>query len=213
MVDTRTRLREVALDLFGRHGIAGTSTRAILKAADLRNPSAISYYFKSKAGLVEDLVAELRAEAWPVVQLQVDLASGGTPTLEEWAAVAADSAGHLVATERGLLMARMLWEYDCMISPNAFEDFLGSGDPLALAWQDAITVTFPHFPPTVAIARNFLVVHTIEWLLARYARRVLLGEPSPTLKMRRRCKMHLNCLHCQPAVPRLKKAPGNFQWP
>ncbi len=184
MADTRTRLREVALDLFGRHGISGTSTRAILKAADLRNPSAISYYFKSKSGLVEDLVAEFRTDAWPVVRLQLELAATRTPTIEEWAALAADSAADLVSTERGCLMARVLWEYDCVMSPNAFEDFLGSGDALALAWQDAIRVTFSHFPATVAISRNFLVIHTIEWLLARYAGRVLLGEPSPTLKVR-----------------------------
>jgi AcrR family transcriptional regulator len=184
MVDTRTRLREVALDLFGRQGVAGTSTRAILKAADLRNPSAISYYFKSKAGLVEDLVAELRTDAWPVVRLQVELAAKGTPTIEDWTAVAVDSAADLVSTERGCLMARMLWEYDCVLSPNAFEEFLTSGDPVALAWQDAIAATFPHFPTTVAVARNFLSVHTIEWLMARYAGRELLGEPSPSLKVK-----------------------------
>jgi AcrR family transcriptional regulator len=184
MVDTRTRLREAALDLFGRQGVAGTSTRTILKAADLRNPSAISYYFKSKAGLVEDLVAELRTEAWPVVRLQVELAENRDATLEEWTAVAADSAANLVSTERGCLMARILWEYDCVLSPNAFEEFLASGDPLALRWQDAIRRTFPHLPANVAVARNFLVVHTIEWLLARYAGRVLIGQPSPSLKVK-----------------------------
>ncbi|MGZ4690196.1 MAG: TetR family transcriptional regulator [Acidimicrobiia bacterium] len=31
--DARTRLREAALDLFGRQGVAATSTREILKAA------------------------------------------------------------------------------------------------------------------------------------------------------------------------------------
>jgi AcrR family transcriptional regulator len=184
MADTRTRLREVALDLFGRQGISGTSTRAILKAADLRNPSAISYYFTSKAGLVEDLVAELRTDAWPVVRLQVELAAKGATTIEEWAAVASNSAADLVSTERGCLMARVLWEYDCVLSPNAFEEFLSSGDPLAVAWQDAIRPTFPHFPANVAVARNFLVVHTIEWLIARYAARELVGEPSPSLKVK-----------------------------
>ena len=47
--DARTRLREAALDLFGRQGVAATSTREILAAAGMRNPSAISYHFGSKA--------------------------------------------------------------------------------------------------------------------------------------------------------------------
>lgn len=65
-------------------------------------------------------------------------------------------------TTRGCLLARMLWEYDCVLSPNAFEEFLGSGDPLAVAWQDTIAATFPDLAPVVAVARNFLTVHTIE---------------------------------------------------
>lgn len=182
--DSRARLREAALDLFGRQGVQGTSTRSILKAAGLRNPSAISYHFGSKAGLVEDLVAELRSEAWPVVKLQVDLVANGRPSVAEWVSLAADSAAELISTERGCLLARLLWEYDCVLAPNAFEEFLGSDDPLAVAWQSAIRVTFPEYPSLVAISRNFLVVHTIEWLLARFAGRVLLGRPSPALKVK-----------------------------
>jgi AcrR family transcriptional regulator len=182
--DTRSRLREVALELFGQHGIQATSTRAILDAAGMRNPSAINYHFGSKMGLVEDLVAELRSTAWPVVRLQVDLAAREVPTVEQWADVGAASAASLVSTERGCLMARVLWEYDTILSPNAFEEFLGSGEPLALAWQDAIGSVFTHYPRTVAVARNFLVVHTIEWLLARYASRLLGGRPQPALTVK-----------------------------
>jgi AcrR family transcriptional regulator len=182
--DTRTRLRETALDLFGRNGVQGTSTRNILDAAKLRNPSAISYYFGSKAGLVDDLVSELRDDAWPVVRLQVELAASGTPTIAAWAEVAAKSAAELVSTTRGCLLARLLWEYDCVLSPNAFEEFLGSGDPLAHAWQEAIGATFPDLAPVVAVARNFLTVHTIEWLLARYAARMLGGRPEPALTVK-----------------------------
>jgi AcrR family transcriptional regulator len=181
---TRERLREVALEQFGRNGIQATSTRTILDIAGLRNPSAINYHFGSKAGLVEDLVTELRLQAWPVVRLQVELAAGGPPTVEEWADVGATSAASLVSTVRGCLMARVLWEFDTILEPNAFEEFLGSGDPLANAWQEAIAVTFPAFPRVVAVARNFLVVHTIEWLLARYASRLLGERPKPALGVR-----------------------------
>ena len=86
--DTATRIREAALDLFGRQGVQATSTREILGAVGLRNPSAISYHFGSKAGLVEDLVAELRDDAWPVVRLQVELAAAGPTSIRQWAEVA-----------------------------------------------------------------------------------------------------------------------------
>jgi AcrR family transcriptional regulator len=182
--DTATRIREAALELFGRQGVQGTSTRDILGAVGLRNPSAISYHFGSKAGLVEDLIAELRDDAWPVVRLQVELAASGAPPLRQWVEVASKSAATLVATTRGCLLARILWEYDCVISPNAFEEFLGSGDPLAEAWQDAVAETFPELPRVVAVARNFLTVHTTEWLLARYASRILGGRPRKALTIK-----------------------------
>ncbi len=60
--DSRTR-RESTPSLFGRQGVPGTSTRDILDGAGPSNPSAISYHFGSKAGLVDDLVTELIAEA------------------------------------------------------------------------------------------------------------------------------------------------------
>jgi AcrR family transcriptional regulator len=182
--DARTRLREEALNLFGRHGVQGTSTRAILDAAGMRNPSAINYYFDSKAGLVDDLVTELITEAWPVIALQVDLMANGTPTVREWASVAADSAAKLISTERGCLLARLWWEYDCLLFPDAFEEFLASGLPLAVAWQDGIRQAFPELPPLVAVARNVISLRNIEWLIARRARSLLVDRPVNMVKVK-----------------------------
>jgi AcrR family transcriptional regulator len=175
--DARTRLREAALDLFGRQGVRGTSTRAILEAAGMKNPSAISYHFGSKAELIDDLVDELITEAWPVIRLQVDLAADRTPTVAQWAGVAAGSAAELISTERGCLLARIWWEYDCFLFPDAFDEFLASNDPLALAWQDAVHRTFPDDAPLVALGRNIVVLRTMQWLTARRAGRLLADEP------------------------------------
>lgn len=182
--DARTRLRDAAVDLFGRHGVQATPTRAILDAAGMRNPSAISYHFGSKAGLVDDLATELIEVAWPVIQLQVDLFQRGQPTVLEWARVAADSAAQLIATERGCLLARIWWEYDCFLYPEAFEQFLASGVPLALEWQEAIAQTFPDLPPIIAVARNLVVVRTLEWLIARRAGKILNVRTSPALTVK-----------------------------
>jgi AcrR family transcriptional regulator len=181
--DARTRLREAALDLFGRRGVHATSTRAILAAAGLRNPSAISYHFGSKAELVEDLVGELIHGTAPVMQQQVTLAGDGRPTVERWAAVAVDSAVSLVATERGCLLARLWWDYDGSVQPTAFEGFLVSGHPLAQAWTEAVRRTFPELPPHLGVARNVIMLRTLEWMIARRAARILVPGDGPTLKV------------------------------
>jgi TetR/AcrR family transcriptional regulator, regulator of cefoperazone and chloramphenicol sensitivity len=49
-LETRERLLLAAVDVFGRHGFAGTSTRMLAAAAGA-NLQAIPYYFDSKEGL------------------------------------------------------------------------------------------------------------------------------------------------------------------
>jgi AcrR family transcriptional regulator len=49
-LDTRERLLRAAVDVFGRHGYAGTSTRMLAAAADV-NLQAIPYHFGGKEGL------------------------------------------------------------------------------------------------------------------------------------------------------------------
>ena len=180
-IEARTRLREAALELFGRQGVQATSTREILDKAGMKNPSAITYHFGSKAGLFDDLASEVITGAWPLIQLQVDLATLRTPTVEQWVALAADSATALVKTERGCLLARVWWDWDWVVNPDALEDFLASGLPLSIAWQDAVARVFPDVPPMVAVASNIVYVRTIEWILARRARKILTGLPKAAL--------------------------------
>jgi AcrR family transcriptional regulator len=185
-LDSRTRLREAALDLFGRQGVRNTSTREILTAAGMRNPSAISYHFGSKAGLVDDLVGELIRSVAPVLQLQVELtALPERPTIDEWARVAVDSSVALVSTERGCLLGRLWFEYAGYLKPTIFEDFLLSDSPLALSWNAAIGGTFVELPLYVAIARNVAMLRSLEWMVARRAGRILIAQPSPALMVER----------------------------
>ncbi len=182
--DAHTRLREVALDLFGRQGVRETSTRQILTAAGMRNPSAITYHFGSKAGLVDDLVAELIHGEAPVLQLQIALATQpNPPSIEEWVAVAVDSSSRLISTERGCLLARLWWEYDGYLRPAVLEEFLASGHPLAESWIAAVSTMFPALPGFVAVARNVTKLRTLEWMIARRAGRLLTGSPSPALQI------------------------------
>jgi AcrR family transcriptional regulator len=182
--DARSRIREVALERFGRQGIRDTSTREILRAAGMKNPSAITYHFGSKAKLVEDLVSELIKSEAPVIQDQIALASGAEPpTIEQWAAVAVDSASKLVSTERGCLLARLWWEYHSAFYPDVFEAFLGGGSKLATDWFDAVAKTFRDLGPTLAVARNMIMLRTLEWMVVRRANRLLTSKAAPAMRM------------------------------
>jgi AcrR family transcriptional regulator len=172
-VDARTRLREAALDLIGRQGLHATSTREIIAAAGLRNPSAINYYFGSKANLVADIVAEVNRDESRIIQRQVALASGPEPpTPEEWAGVAIDAAIHLLSSERGCLLVRV-WAAQDALQPDSVEQFLEGDHPLAVAWRAAVERTFPDLPPRIATSRNLIVLRTLQWMTTRRAGRAL----------------------------------------
>jgi len=68
--DTRARLIEAALDVFGRLGFEGASTRQIAKEADA-NLAAIVYHFGSKEALhiavAEHIVARVRERIGPTI--------------------------------------------------------------------------------------------------------------------------------------------------
>ena len=49
---TREKLLDVAEELFARHGLDAVSVRAILRAAGLRNQSALQYHFGGRENLI-----------------------------------------------------------------------------------------------------------------------------------------------------------------
>lgn len=176
--DAKTRIYEAALDLMGRNGIAATSTREILGVAGIKNPSAISYHFGSKAELVQELAAEISTGQYPILGKQTELASGvEMPTPTEWLQPVIDTAIGLMSTERGCLLARLWWEFDGYIQPQSLEHFLNGDSDVAVAWRAAIVKVFPYLPPGIGVARNVTTLRTIAWTLARMAAINLSSDP------------------------------------
>ncbi|MCY0877577.1 MAG: TetR/AcrR family transcriptional regulator [Firmicutes bacterium] len=60
--DSRTRILDVALQLFDQQGYAGTSMEAIRKAAGFRTKSSLYAHFPSKQSLSEALLERILAE-------------------------------------------------------------------------------------------------------------------------------------------------------
>jgi len=178
--DAKTRLYESALDSMGRRGIAATSTREILKAAGIRNPSAISYHFGSKAGLVNELAKELAGGQYPILSLQTKLAAADPlPTAEEWVRPVIDTSIELVSSERGCLLARLWWEFDGYLQPQSLERFVGGSDERAVEWRAAVATVFPDLPPQIGMARNVTMLRTVGWMVARMAAISLASDPFP----------------------------------
>ena len=176
--DAKTRLYEAALDLMGRNGIAATSTREILSAAGIKNPSAISYHFGSKAELVSELAREIAGGQYPILHLQTKLAEGGSmPTAAEWVAPVIDTSIELASSERGCLLARLWWEFDGYLQPQSLEHFVSGDSDVATEWRAAIVKVFPEYPPQIGLARNITVLRTIGWMLARMAAINLAADP------------------------------------
>lgn len=181
--DAKSRLYEAALDLMGRRGIAETSTREILAAAEIKNPSAISYHFGSKGELVEAVAGEIAGGQYPILGQQIELVEKvGKPTAAEWVQPYIDTAITLVSTERGCLLARIWWEYDGYMSPQSLERFMLGNDPLVVEWRDALHRAFPDIAPKVAVARNVTALRTIGWMLARMAKINLDQDPFVTTR-------------------------------
>jgi AcrR family transcriptional regulator len=176
--DAKSRLYEAALDLMGRRGIAETSTREILAAAGIKNPSAISYHFGSKAELVEEVAGEIASGQYPILGRQIEIVEQqGRPTATEWVQPVIDTAITLVSTERGCLLARIWWEYDGYVSPQSLERFMLGEDELVVRWRAALHQAFPDLAPKVAVARNVTALRTIGWMLARMASIALQDDP------------------------------------
>jgi AcrR family transcriptional regulator len=69
--ETRLRIVQAALELFGANGYERTSTREIAARAGV-NPPALQYYFDSKEGLYLACVEHMSAEAWKVLEPEIE---------------------------------------------------------------------------------------------------------------------------------------------
>lgn len=61
--ETRRRIIEAAVDLFGEHGFDGASTRDIAARAGVNAP-ALQYYFENKEGVYRACIEAFADEAW-----------------------------------------------------------------------------------------------------------------------------------------------------
>lgn len=57
--DTRHNIKVAARRLFAEHGLEAVTVRQIVAAAGAKNGGSLNYYFKSKEGLILELINEI----------------------------------------------------------------------------------------------------------------------------------------------------------
>lgn len=117
--ETKQRVIDAAVEIFGRQGFAGTSTRDIAAAAEVKTP-AIQYYFDGKLGLYLACIDQLTNMVWrrisPAVMACQERVAAGAPL--------DDLVAHLGEVQ------------NCLID-SLFADHEGDAIRRLLAWEDA----------------------------------------------------------------------------
>lgn len=79
--DTRTNIKVAARALFAEHGLEAVTVRQIVAAAGAKNGGSLNYYFKSKEGLVQELINDIFSDLSLVwLERLSDLDKKGGPT-------------------------------------------------------------------------------------------------------------------------------------
>ena len=105
----------------------------------MKNPSAITYHFGSKAELVADLVRELYRTQAPVLQLQIDLAEAPAPAAPRRVGrYCGEFIGRSHHDRTGLPPRPRLVGVRRLRQPDVFEEYLASGNATSVRWIDGV---------------------------------------------------------------------------
>lgn len=179
--ETRERIVVAAIDVFGRHGFEGASTRALAGAANV-NIQALQYYFGGKLGLylaaADHIGARVRAHVSPAAeagraQMMARVAQGGLAPDEARALLASilkEMARLVVSEESGPWARFMLREQ--MEPTEAFERvYEGFMRPIVDTLRQLIGILLADDPKSEHVGARALATigHVIFFRFARAA--------------------------------------------
>lgn len=130
--DLRLRLLEAAIDVFGRHGFEGASTRMLAKAAGV-NLQAIPYHFGGKEGLylavADHIGAHIQSAVGPTaIRIRTRLAAQDAPLTrdeaQELLIALLEAAARVMVSEESSAWARFVIR-EQMEPTEAFERLYG----------------------------------------------------------------------------------------
>jgi AcrR family transcriptional regulator len=144
--DTKTRIMDAAVKLFGEKGFDATSLRDITTEADV-NLAAVNYHFQSKESLIEAVVMR---SANPVNEKRIAMleAAGPEPSLEQIVEAFVGPVLEQDFEPMAPLMARVLASPDIM--QRIFKQHM---DHLSRRFSDAFAAALPELSPSERLWR------------------------------------------------------------
>ncbi|TVV74762.1 TetR/AcrR family transcriptional regulator [Sphingomonas solaris] len=131
--ETRARILDVAVRMFGSHGFDGVSTREIAAAASVPQPS-LRYYFESKQGLYVACLNHVQALTLQAVEpviveaerLLADDAASGFQMIDAFCSIQEAMIDHLIGGVEGSATALFMVRHD-LPSVGGAHKFTGDG--------------------------------------------------------------------------------------
>ena len=163
-VATRDRLLDEAERLFARGGVQGVTTREITEAAQQRNTSAVTYHFRSRQGLLLEILAR---RGGPVDEERGRLRSllGDEPPVRELVACLVRPYADLLASEPGRSYLRIVAQLRGRFAAWRLESIL---DEIERG---------PSAPAAIRRERVLALIILLTGSAAERARRLDAGEP------------------------------------
>ena len=176
--DTKDRLLDAAIDVFGRHGFDSATTRMIAKAGNV-NIAAIPYYFGGKGGLyqtvIDHIVDQIKKEAGELLE-QIDETtftndSGRQQARELMQAILERFIHFIAGSEQGQRFSRILLR-EQMFPSSAYDTiFEGFLKPVLDALSTLIMATSDESDPRQATFKAITLMGQV--LIFRVARETI----------------------------------------
>ncbi|WP_420000072.1 TetR/AcrR family transcriptional regulator [Streptomyces boninensis] len=148
--DTKDRILDAAIRLFGERGYAATSLRAVTEAAQA-NIAAVNYHFGSKDGLLRAVVGRTMAPVNAERERLLDqlTAKGAKPGVDELVRAFVETGAHVVRRQgrRERDVARFLGRVMFETDPAVRRVFADEVDPVEGRYLAALIEALPKLPP------------------------------------------------------------------
>lgn len=197
--ETRRRILQIAQELFSTQGLERTTMRDITAAAGV-NIAAMNYHFRSKEGLIEELLANIslrinqrRREALKRYLEGVER-TGETPKLDVLVDIFIEpyvdpESGHVAP-----LLAQLILQHRLRPTPVTRKIIAEHFDPMAQEYVAALVQTNPAVPQVEWYWRYLFMVSTVIMMLtdnAEHNRLVRLSEGAASVANRDSLRRYL----------------------
>ncbi len=179
--DTRARVIESALRLFGQRGFDGASTRDIALDAGVNAPS-LQYYFSSKEGLYLACVQHMVARLWSYVSEPVKVAErllvlqvGDAELIDAYCTIQEHTADFMFSSKEPSDWLLIIMRDQAGLGPDAgFEFMYKEVNMKFLAINSAIVGRLMNLPPGAEETRVRAMTLSGQLLVFLFLRRTLL---------------------------------------